>query len=143
MLYGEIPEPDLNNCYLRAYREHKPGFPMECAEILRSWYIKKAQLAPNLSQSAFCALCKAHNENSTLPLCPFHKDVYLAETTFADNSLKPEVAVACLQCGVCLSLTAEDIEAVVVAEQKQSETRLRCPACCRLTLPYGADFAKS
>lgn len=114
MLYGIIPHPYLYPCYLEAYRTHKPGFTMECAELLQVWYRTQVTVTPTQTYAASCTLCRAHNEDLELPPCTFHQVMRVTRTmeedagppgTYLDDKLHEILGERCIATNTAGELT--------------------------------------
>lgn len=72
MLFGLIPEHELENTFVQAYRNHTPGWPMECAAMMDAWKRIRALRPPSVTYTKNCTMCEAHRNNPSLPPCQFH-----------------------------------------------------------------------
>lgn len=124
VLYGVIPLTNLYPIFLAAYREHKPGFPMECAEMLQEWYRQKAGSMPSTGvlYSEKCALCLAHNSGNNQKPCPFHQ-----------TKDRP----SCHRCGV--PHDALPMESLHLDVDKRTLFD-RCFVCDRFTIPKEEEY---
>lgn len=74
MLLGErVPEAELENSFYQAYRNHSPGYPMECAAMMDAWKRIKAGRGPTFRHRDHCSFCIAHDADPVVNLCPYHQ----------------------------------------------------------------------
>lgn len=79
VLVGVVPEQRLEECYLRAMREHSllppesRRFPLVATEIAGAMYLMEREILMDELHKQRCIYCVAHRQDGSLPPCPFHR----------------------------------------------------------------------